>query len=417
MPLDETISAGQSGHITDHDLIAKLLNGIVVNVKDPAYGAVGDGSTDDFAAVNAALDAIRALDTATTTTSKGAVLFFPAGTYRLSATLRINRGIVVQGVGGYWYGGTVLKPDAGVTCIQVDKSTTSTDGGAGDGSTICDLQIRPASKSGTAHGIFMKARAWVRNVYITGCSGNGVHIVANNTDVPATNANCWYLDTVISSNHTGHGVFADGSDANAGVAIHCSAKDNGGSGFYDSSDLGCHFVGCETSGNDAAAYKSDSTSTNAVFLGCYSESGQPANSIGAGAMWLGGVADNGFDTAGGLIVRGSTTGARFSVGALTNPVIETKVNSESRGRWLLRASGKQEWTDGSSATTRAIFEMILNGVLGTGATDCFRTGVVSTGSRPSAATVGKGSSIFDSTLNKPIWSNGTIWVDAAGSAV
>lgn len=54
----------------------------------------------------------------------------------------------------------------------------------------------------------------------------------------------------------------------------------------------------------------------------------------------------------------------------------------------------------------------LNAELGT-----VRTGRGVTGSRPSAATAGAGASWYDTTIGKPIWSDGAIWRDAAGSAV
>lgn len=37
--------------------------------------------------------------------------------------------------------------------------------------------------------------------------------------------------------------------------------------------------------------------------------------------------------------------------------------------------------------------------------------------RPTATSVGNGFQIFDTTLNKPIWSTGTVWVDATGTTV
>lgn len=40
-----------------------------------------------------------------------------------------------------------------------------------------------------------------------------------------------------------------------------------------------------------------------------------------------------------------------------------------------------------------------------------------TGSRPSASTSGVGVMWFDTTLGKPIWSNGTVWKDATGATV
>lgn len=57
------------------------------------------------------------------------------------------------------------------------------------------------------------------------------------------------------------------------------------------------------------------------------------------------------------------------------------------------------------------------GVLSMGAAQSFRTGRNVTGSRPSASAVGQGAQFFDTTLNKPIWSTGSAWVDATGAAV
>lgn len=51
------------------------------------------------------------------------------------------------------------------------------------------------------------------------------------------------------------------------------------------------------------------------------------------------------------------------------------------------------------------------------ATSSLRTGRAVTGSRPSATTAGNGAMFYDTTLGKPIWSDGTVWRDAAGTAV
>jgi hypothetical protein len=40
-----------------------------------------------------------------------------------------------------------------------------------------------------------------------------------------------------------------------------------------------------------------------------------------------------------------------------------------------------------------------------------------TAGRPSASSAGVGSSFYDETLHKPIWSDGTAWRDATGSTV
>lgn len=59
------------------------------NVK--AYGATGDGATDDTAFVQAAIDAIEALG--------GGMLYFPPGTYKVTAELTVTQPMVILGAG------------------------------------------------------------------------------------------------------------------------------------------------------------------------------------------------------------------------------------------------------------------------------------------------------------------------------
>lgn len=83
-----------------------------IDVTDPLYGAVGDGTTDDTAAVAAASAALAALlrtDTSATNDGRGlgtGVLYFPAGSYKITDTDAIianavspGRGYVVMGDG------------------------------------------------------------------------------------------------------------------------------------------------------------------------------------------------------------------------------------------------------------------------------------------------------------------------------
>jgi hypothetical protein len=60
---------------------------------------------------------------------------------------------------------------------------------------------------------------------------------------------------------------------------------------------------------------------------------------------------------------------------------------------------------------------VATGVVAIPRTQTFMTGQGATGSRPSASAVGAGAQWFDTTLNIPIWSNGTAWVNAAGTTV
>jgi len=65
--------------------------GMFYNVKDPVYGAEGDGSTDDTASIQAAIDAATA--------ANGGTIFFPPGTYRITSSIDVDDEVTVMGAG------------------------------------------------------------------------------------------------------------------------------------------------------------------------------------------------------------------------------------------------------------------------------------------------------------------------------
>lgn len=77
--------------------------GGAVNVKE--FGAKGDGTTDDLVAINAAITAAGATGT----------VFFPEGSYRISATISTANPVTLQGAN--WHG-SIIKPDSGITAIS-----------------------------------------------------------------------------------------------------------------------------------------------------------------------------------------------------------------------------------------------------------------------------------------------------------
>jgi Pectate lyase superfamily protein/Right handed beta helix region len=82
----DTHVIGDPGHTTDHNNICDMLTLLAnFNVKNTAYsgGAKGDGSTDDTAAIQAALTAAR-------TSTYGGVVYLPAGIYIISQSLQIG---------------------------------------------------------------------------------------------------------------------------------------------------------------------------------------------------------------------------------------------------------------------------------------------------------------------------------------
>lgn len=81
-------------------------------VTDPTYGAVGDGVTDDTAAIQSAIDAAH--------NSGGGIVYIPRGIFFVSSTLVLKPNVILTGSGaGAYFAGTgydrisVIKPSSG----------------------------------------------------------------------------------------------------------------------------------------------------------------------------------------------------------------------------------------------------------------------------------------------------------------
>lgn len=88
--------AGRAGQ-TVADAVAftslTTASGPVFNVKHPTFGATGNGSTDDAAAINAAIVAALA--------AGGGEVYFPPGVYSINSTIVLKKGVVLA---GYYHG-------------------------------------------------------------------------------------------------------------------------------------------------------------------------------------------------------------------------------------------------------------------------------------------------------------------------
>lgn len=104
----------------------------------------------------------------------------------------------------------------------------------------------------------------------------------------------------------------------------------------------------------------------------------------------------------------------YGAAASSSPGLSVRRSGDTADRMNVLADGRITWSDGTNATDLVLSRaaagvMALNGA--------FRTASYTTAGRPAAATVGAGGMIYDSTLSKPVWSNGTVYKDAAGTTV
>jgi len=108
-----------------------MIQGAVVNVLD--FGAKGDGTTDDTAAIQAAINSLATTSSASAT--GGGTVYIPAGKFRITSTIKIGHNITLlgNGAGGYPFIGvnskmSEISADFGATVNQwaIDSATYMT---------------------------------------------------------------------------------------------------------------------------------------------------------------------------------------------------------------------------------------------------------------------------------------------------
>lgn len=154
----------------------------IVSVKD--FGAIGDGVTDDTAAIQAAVDA----------TPTGTTIYFPAGTYAVSDEIRINKPLVVRGAGP----GSFIADTGGAYLKQTDNTKNGftlvpTAGGYAFGQWgILDVHffdlavVGPATGNRAQYGIGVDTSVNGGDYHVRECTFNNLNIRYFNTAVNLT---------------------------------------------------------------------------------------------------------------------------------------------------------------------------------------------------------------------------------------
>lgn len=193
-----------------------MISGAPANILD--YGAVGDGTTDDTSAIQAALAA-------------SSHVIVPIGTYLISSTVVVRPGCKLEFQGGI--GNSAQNP----TAYFIKKSTMTTWGITLGQSSVVTGGGLLGQASNTGNGIWLKGNgAILSNFWVKSIGGYGIKVGADATAF--VNCNSTRIENVFVSYCTDHGVLVDdaystsAADANAGTISNCVSVLNGGSGIF-----------------------------------------------------------------------------------------------------------------------------------------------------------------------------------------
>lgn len=223
---------------TDRALVSKLSDW--ASVKD--YGAQGNGSSDDAAAINTAITNLN--------NAGGGVLYFPPGTYIIETSIIIRSNVILQGAGR---GSTILLGKAGTThtivkTLNFDSLTgTNTRGGGPKYWGIRDLAIHgnKANRGSSLDGIQIYGYSYeITNVDFFQCKRDGFYSEwSTDGSVPVTPGGTDYMEATIQG-------------------IRCYQNDRDGFVFTGPHDSLCRDMLCFVNGRHGAWFY-DSAVSNA----------------------------------------------------------------------------------------------------------------------------------------------------------
>ena len=171
-----------------------------VSVKD--FGATGDDSTADVTAIQNAIDEIYT-DTDKDDTRSRRVLFFPAGTYRINAALKIPPYAHLVGEGP---DKTIIRNSGNnaVMVMQDDEGNVGANIGNASATTPTQIQISNMTVRNTvAYGgisLDRVTKAYFNNVKFQGSYASGGADASNSKGVTVTNSTAVYTTTNIVFN-------------------------------------------------------------------------------------------------------------------------------------------------------------------------------------------------------------------------
>jgi hypothetical protein len=299
----------------------------IVSVKD--FGATGDGTTDDTAAILLAIDNAEAA---------AKEVYFPAGTYKHTG-LSIDADVItLRGAGK---GLSILQSAAGTTAAAITINTTTN---YKQPFTIKGLDVLGVTGSGHGLDIGYASLVVLEDCRFNGHGGDGINTFEI-TSIAATGVEC--------RDNAGSGLSC-GKKTDGSAFIGCDFFSNdawgvviNNTGLAADRCNGLAFVGCAFTGNTSGGIWVRGASTNGVaFSGCYVENNGTAQNVKLGESGGGAPTAVGFR---GCYFNGASAAALgfdcYEIGGLTveDSLFEghttgaIKLNN-SAALWLLRSS-------------------------------------------------------------------------------
>lgn len=270
-----------------------------VSVKD--FGAVGDGVTDDTAAIQAAIDACAGPNGSKT-------VEVPGGNYLISSTIDVKEGVAVIGEGN----STAFSNGSQGYPTRITKKSTMNAIGielTGFRSKLENIAVLSEPGAGDS-GIWVKAN-YCSLVSVASNGHVGVGIKIGSEAGTALNCNGWYLERVTAAQNGTHGVYiadltaAGGGSANvnAGVFIGGDLRSNGGDGLLLGAQMRNTFINILAENNTGYGIRYGALALQCTFVGGDTDEGNLAGNFlieGTSAMMIGvggsSFTDNGSNT-------------------------------------------------------------------------------------------------------------------------
>ena len=217
----------------------------VFNVK--AYGAVGNGVTDDTTAITAAYtDAVS---------KGGGIIFFPKGEYIISDSLPLTTGIYYRGIGSSDTAGSIIQQTTNKDAFLAQNNDVIQNINFG----VSDLAIMGDYSENTQNGIYLQQLSNIAGIYLPFC-----YAIFDNLRIQgftgAGKAAIYCESLIISRIDTclfqecDNGLFVEGATFGTDTTISTSVSirncyanncgNNGGMGYYVNNCSYLQFLNC-----------------------------------------------------------------------------------------------------------------------------------------------------------------------------